>query len=283
MTGDISYAHSAQSPSGSVVIRAIENVTGRLALINRIADYQMEITRSGKSFWEVILEIYGIDLNLVSGCLSSIPRTGPLIVVANHPYGILDGLLLGYILSKARDDFRILAHNVFKKAKDLDQIVFPISFEQTKDAIHQNIETRKQALNYLTQGGCLGIFPGGTVSTSSSLFGKAMDPNWRRFTAKLVSRSQASVLPIFFYGSNSRLFQIASHLHINLRMGLLLNEFRRRIDSKAMISIGNILPYGELKNHKNDANAMMSYLRLKTYELSKDPEQGFKLGFDFDI
>ena len=98
MTGDISYAHSAQSPSGSVVIRAIENVTGRLALINRIADYQMEITRSGKSFWEVILEIYGIDLNLVSGCLSSIPRTGPLIVVANHPYGILDGLLLGYIL-----------------------------------------------------------------------------------------------------------------------------------------------------------------------------------------
>ena len=158
----------------------------------------------------------------------------------------------------------------------------PISFDESREAAEQNITTRRKALNYLREGGCIGIFPGGTVSTAVKPFGRAMDPNWRRFTAKLISKSGASVLPIHFEGTNSRLFQIASHLHINLRMGLLINEFRRKVDNEVKLSIGNILPSDELSARKNDANAMMNYLRNETYKLSTESERIFDVGFDFD-
>ncbi len=78
--------------------------------------------------------------------------------------------MMGHILSQARGDFRILANTVFRKAEDLDRIVLPISFDQSKEAMRQNLETRKAALDYLDQGGAIGIFPGGTVSTGATVF-----------------------------------------------------------------------------------------------------------------
>ncbi len=278
---EISYSGSAQSRAGRALIRSIENCTGRIGLIKRALDYDKEILRSGKNFWEVIVNRYHLDLDIVSGDFDCIPSEGPLLVVSNHPYGILDGLMLGYILSQKRKDFRILAHQVFKKSKELNKVILPISFDETKEAAKQNIATRSVALQHLKEGGCIGIFPGGTVSTAVKPFGKPMDPSWRRFTAKLVSKSEATVIPIFFYGSNSRLFQIASHIHYNLRMALLINEFKRRVDDKVMISIGKSLPDSELKNLRNDSNGLMDYLRIKTYGLSVDPKQEFDCGFEF--
>ena len=106
-----------------------------------------------RDFWEVIVERYGLSLDVVGGSLDNIPREGPLILVANHPYGILDGLMMGYILGQVRGDFRILAHRVFRKAKELDEIILPVSFDETKEAVAQNIQTRKDSLRYLANGG----------------------------------------------------------------------------------------------------------------------------------
>jgi putative hemolysin len=114
---DISYASSAKSKAGRAVIRSIENMTGRIRLIKKAKNYENEVAL-GRNFWEVILEKYKINLNIIEGSFDNIPKKGPVVVVANHPYGILDGLLLGHILSSTRKDFRILAHRIFKKAKD---------------------------------------------------------------------------------------------------------------------------------------------------------------------
>ena len=168
---DISYAHSAQSKSGRALIKVMENMTGRIGLLRRAEGYQSDIT-GDKSFWDVIVERYGLELDVVSGSLSDIPTTGPLIIVSNHPYGILDGLMMGYILDHVRTDFRILAHQVFKKSEDLKRVILPISFDETKEAVQLNLETRKTALDYLSQGGAIGIFPGGTVSTSAKMLSK---------------------------------------------------------------------------------------------------------------
>tara|TARA_B100001057_G_scaffold494282_1_gene590484 strand:- start:820 stop:1680 length:861 start_codon:yes stop_codon:yes gene_type:complete len=279
---DISYSSSAQSLAGRALIRSIENVTGRIGLIKRAANYDLEVA-SGKDFWEVIVNRYDLELDLISGSLKNINKSGPIVVVSNHPYGILDGLIMGYILSKTRGDFRILAHRVFKRAKDLDDVILPISFDEDKEAAKQNINTRKEALNYLKNGGCIGIFPGGTVSTSLKPFGKALDPSWRNFTAKLIAKSGANVIPIFFQGSNSRLFQIASHLHYNLRVGLMINEFRRKIDNKVKVAIGENLPLEQIKLRNNDPNGMMNYLRDQTYELSPEKNYYKEFGFDFEI
>ena len=188
------------------MIRTVENATGRLRLIKRAAGYHDDVAR-GEDFWEVMVRRYGLSLDVVGGALANIPADGPLVVVANHPYGILDGLMLGHILSQRRaGEFRILAHRVFRKAEDLDRVILPISFDETKEAVALNLETRKAALSYLAEGGAIGVFPGGTVSTSLKPFSRPMDPGWRSFTAKMIAKSGATVVPIYFDGANSRLF-----------------------------------------------------------------------------
>lgn len=278
---DISYAHSAESRGGRAIIRAVENVTGRLGLIRRAKGYELEVA-NGADFWQVMVGRYGLSLDIIAGSLDHIPQTGPLVVVSNHPYGILDGLMLGHILSSRRDgDFRILAHKVFRKAEDLDRVILPISFEETKEAVALNVATRKQALRYLADGGAIGIFPGGTVSTSAKPFSKPMDPGWRTFTAKMIAKSEATVVPVWFEGANSRLFQVASHLHSTLRMALLIKEFKRRTDEPVRVVIGEPIAANEINARANDPKAMMDFLRGRTYALSPTPLEP-DYGFEFE-
>ncbi|MBV0911544.1 lysophospholipid acyltransferase family protein [Anianabacter salinae] len=278
---EISYASSAQSRGGRAIIRVLENATGRLSLIKRAAGYETEVA-GGRDFWQVMVERYGLTLDVVGGAMSNIPANGPLILISNHPYGILDGLMMGHILSLARGDFRILAHRVFRKAEDLNKIILPIAFDETKEAVRQNLETRKTAHDYLRNGGAIGIFPGGTVSTAPKPFAHPLDPVWRTFTAKLISKSGATVVPVFFDGHNSRLFQVASHLHYTLRMALLINEFRARVDEPVRMVIGEPIPDMELKARYHDPKGMMDFLRQRTYALSPKPLKSTSYGFEFE-
>lgn len=278
---EISYAASAQSRGGRTLIRALENVTGRLSLIRRAAGYENDVAR-GQNFWDVIVQRYGLSLDVVGGALTNIPANGPLVLIANHPYGILDGLMMGHVLHIMRGDFRILANSVFRRAEDLNKIVLPISFDETKDAVKQNLQTRSDALSYLGKGGAIGVFPGGTVSTSARPFSRPMDPGWRNFTAKMIARSNATVVPIYFTGSNSRLFQVASHMHYNLRLGLLIKEFHARVDEPVKIVIGEPITSMQLEPLKSDPTAMMEYLRKATYALSPAPMKSYDKGYEFE-
>lgn len=278
---DITYAHSASTRGGRAMIRVMENVTGRMALIKRAQGYDKEISE-GRDFWQVMVERYGLSLDVVGGSLSNIPAQGPLVVISNHPYGILDGLMMGHILSELRGDFRILANSVFTKADDLNRVVLPISFDENKEAVRQNLKTRKEALRYLNDGGAIGIFPGGTVSTSARPFSKPMDPSWRSFTARMIAKSDATVVPIYFDGQTSRLFQIASHLHYTLRMGLLIKEFKKRVDAPVRVVIGDPISRDELQKRSNDARELMEFLRESTYALSPKPLKNMENGFEFE-
>lgn len=278
---EISYAHSSRSRGGRALIRLMENVTGRLGLIRRAMGYEVEVAQ-GRDFWQVMVDRYRLSLDLIGGSLDNIPKTGPVIVVSNHPYGILDGLMMGYILSKTRGDFRILANSVFRKAEDLNRIVLPISFDETKEAVRLNLETRKAALDYLAAGGAIGVFPGGTVSTSATPFSRPMDPGWRSFTAKMIAKSGATVVPVYFDGHNSRMFQLASHLHFSLRMGLLIREFRARVGTPVRVVVGEPIPVADLQARSKDTREMMDFLRKRTYALSPKPYKSYDYGFEFE-
>jgi putative hemolysin len=281
MTRDISYSYSASTRGGRAMIRLLENATGRLSLIKRAEGYEDEVA-NGRDFWEVIVERYGLGLDVMNGTLDSLPKDGSLIVIANHPYGILDGLIMGHILSVVRGDFRILANSVFRKAEELNKIILPVSFDETKEAMQQNIATRKRALDYLGQGGCIGLFPGGTVATAERPFGRPMDPGWRTFTARLIAKSNATVVPIYFDGHTSRLFQLASHMHTTLRLGLLIKEFGKRVDTSVRVAIGDPIPREEIDARAKDAREMMDFLRKATYELSPTPLTSYDYGFEFE-
>ena len=281
-TRSISYATSAETRGGRAVIRTVENATGRLGLIRRARGYEDELT-SGRDFWEVMVARMGVQLEMVSGSLSEIPRQEPLVVVANHPYGVLDGLVMGHILSEVRGrNFRILANSVFRRAAELEEVVLPIHFAQTEEALLANIETRKVALRHLSLGGAIGVFPGGTVSTSSKPFGRPMDPGWRSFTAKMISRSGAAVVPIYFDGANSRIFQIASHVHCTLRLALLLREFRAKSREPVRVAIGRPIDPALLAHYRHHPRAMMDFLRRETYALSPKPIRDMGYGFEFE-
>ncbi|SHI87718.1 Putative hemolysin [Shimia gijangensis] len=281
VTREISYAHSAATRGGRTLIRVLENATGRLGLIKRAEGYESEIAE-GRDFWRVMMERYGLSLEVVAGSLENVPRDGPLLLVANHPFGILDGMMMGHILSEVRGDFRILANNVFQKAEELNRIVLPISFAEDKAAVKLNLNTRKVALDYLNQGGAIGIFPGGTVSTAAKPFGRPLDPGWRSFTARMITKSNAQVVPVFFDGHTSRLFQIASHLHSTLRLGLLIKEFGKRVDTPVRVSIGKPIGQAELQVFSADSKGLMDFLRQRTYELSPKPVPVDGYGFEFE-
>ena len=279
---DISYAHSGQTRAGRALICAMENATGRLRLIRRANGYDKDVA-AGRDFWEVICARYGLTLDVTHGALEAIPAEGPLVIVANHPYGILDGLMMGRILSERRGgDFKVLANDVFCRAPDLQKVSLPINFDESKEAARANLASRAEALRYLGAGGAIGVFPGGTVSTAARRFSKPMDPSWRNFTAKMIARSGAMVVPIFFEGANSRLFQLASHLHYTWRIGMLIREFRARTNGPVRVAVGEPIGPEVLAPMAKEAKAVMDFLRKATYDLSPVPVDARRLGHEFE-
>lgn len=279
-TREISYAITAKSRKGRVLIRSVENATGRLRLIHRARGYDKDINEQN-NFWDVVTRRYGLSLDVIGGSLSNIPAEGPVVVISNHPYGILDGLMMGKILSSARTDFKIMAHKVFSKAEEISDSILPISFDGTKEALTMNLNTRKDALNYINSGGAVGIFPGGSVSSPERMFSRPMDPKWGSFSAKMISRSNATVVPVFFEGFNSRRFHVAGRMSRTLRTALLVNEFKRRINKPVKISVGEPLDRAALEAHIKDPRVLMEFLRGETYNLSSKPINTQEYGQDF--
>ena len=278
---DVSYAHSAQSKLGRAIIRCLENATGRSALLSRSPNLRTNM-HSIQNLWHSIMEGYGVTIDIMQGELGDIPVDQPFIVVANHPYGILDGLVMGSVLAQSGANFKIIANDIFNKAREISDKILPISFKNTREAISLNLRTRKNAITHLSHGGAIGIFPGGTVSTSSKLFSQPADPAWRSFTAKMIFKSNALVVPIFFDGNTSRIFQLASHLHPNIRAGLLLREFKLRLDKPVRIVIGKPIPRCRMDLFRNDSRKIMDFLRLETYKLSPNKNQTFEYGYEFE-
>ena len=153
-----------------------------------------------------------------------IPREGPIIFIANHPFGVVDGLALGEIISKVRDKFAILVNAVLCRNPQLDPFLLPIDFREIPEAMKTNINTRQEAINRLLNGEAIAIFPSGAVATAPFPGKEPVDLEWKRFVVKLITQSKATVIPLYFHGNNSFWFQLASYIHMNLRLGLLLFE-----------------------------------------------------------
>ena len=178
--------------------------------------------------------------------IKKIPKDGPLIIVANHPFGIVDGMIMCDIAARVRGDFRILINSVLCVDEDLNNHFLPVDFDQTKEAIKTNIATKQKATEAIKDGIPLVIFPSGHVSTADRFgFGKVVDAPWTTFAAKLIKESNATVVPIFFRGQNSRLFHVASHISMAFRSALLLNEARKRFGKTVEIEIGDPIPWQE--------------------------------------
>jgi len=261
----ISYTSPEDRLVRRVVINSIELSTGRKRLEKSYSRLKSLDIRDA-SIWGEVFSLLEIKLDLNTDKLASMKKTEPLVVIANHPYGVADGMALGYVLSKLRDDFYLIVNEVLCREAVLGKYFLPIDFKETKEAIVTNIKTRKRALSYLKDGGALGIFPSGGVSTTPKLFSRtAVDLEWKNFVNKLVMLEGVNVLPIFFKGQNSMSFQVASHIHPNLRLALLLKELDRKRGKSMEIVIGDMISHDDIR--KIPRKDLLPFLKKRTFEL----------------
>jgi putative hemolysin len=233
-----SYAGADDPALRRLTIRAIERLTGQPRLRRMYLDHQ-RCPRRGESFFDAAVRQLELRIEYGREELLAIPAAGPLVVVANHPFGVVDGLVIGHLLAKVRPDLKILTHSLLCRAPELRDHLLPIDFADTAAARATTLRSRAQALSWLDTGGALAVFPGGAVSTAEGPFGRrAVDPEWKLFTAKAITRARATVVPVFFAGQNSRLFRVASHFSLTLRLALLFHEVCNKIGTAVRVRIG---------------------------------------------
>ena len=155
--------------------------------------------------------------------MAHIPKSGPVIITANHPHGLVDGMVLAELIGRVRKDYKILTRSLLTDVDQIADFMIPVPFDHEEDAIGKSIEMRKRAMEHLANDGVIVIFPSGKVA-SDTMMGPVVEREWNPFTAKMIQRSNATVVPVFFPGANSRLYQIANQISATLRQGLLIRE-----------------------------------------------------------
>ena len=268
---DISYASKTEHNFAQrILIKTIEQVTGKRKLQKIYNEFSKKNT-SPRHFWTGILKSMNINIIDNSEQGIKIPAQGPLIMIANHPFGIIDGLIMCSLASKVRSDFKILTHETLQFAPELGKYILPIDFsENKKETIKNNIKTTQKAKRHLLNNGLLIIFPSGSVSVAKNTKSVAKDDEWKQFTAKILKQTKSDILPIYFDGKNGLLFHVfASKLkNQTLKYSSYIHETKKMIGKKINIYPGSVIKYSDLCKFSN-REKLTEYLKKKTYELGK--------------
>jgi putative hemolysin len=198
--------------------------------------------------------------------LARIPKTGPVVVVANHPFGAIEGIVLAATLLEVRSDVKLLANFLLDRVKELRDLFILVDPFQREHSARMNVAPLRQALRHLERGGVLAVFPAGEVASFDWRSRQIIDPTWSSTVARLIRRARCPVLPVFFEGHNSILFQSAGFVHPRLRSALLAREFFDRRGTRIRQRVGSPIPFKRLAQFEQD-DELTAYLRQRTYLL----------------
>ncbi len=265
----LSYAGTFTNPFKVFTIQAIEWLTAKLYLLSLIRAFEKSGAPVGVPFWSKAVRQMGIRVETPAEEIARIPATGAVIVVANHPHGLVDGMIMGELVSRVRGDFKILTRSLLTGIPEIEQFMIPVPFPHEENSRELGLQMRDLTMTHLKAGGLVILFPAGKVATSESWFGPAVEAEWNVFTHKMIHRSGAQIVPINFTGQNSRAFQIANHLGDTLRQGLLLYEIKRACFKPQRPFVGGPLSADELKKWEGNPRGFLAWLRQHTLDLSK--------------
>ncbi len=262
-------------PFGGVAARVCERA---LALTQLNAVYERTQRAGDAPFSTRVLHELGVQLQVCDAELNSIPRHGPLVVVANHPFGGLDGLVLLELLQRIRDDARLLANYLLARLPEMNSACLFVDPFGGSSAAIRNRAAMKAAVRWVAQGGALGVFPAGEVAHFTLNRGCVTDPAWSDSIARLALHARATVVPLYFHGRNSRLFQALGMIHPRLRTAMLPRELLRLQGQRVRVEIGTPITPARLErisrnqatdggSRKQEAAQVTEYLRLRTYIL----------------
>lgn len=264
----ISYASTFEDPWKAAFIQVVEAFTGKLTILRLVREFERRGAPQGQAFWRAALDVMGIELQTPQEQLDRIPKTGPLIVVANHPHGMVDGMMFADLIGRVRPDYRILTRSLLTGIDEVaGSFMIPVPFPHDPDAQRKGVEMRSRAMKQLENGGAVALFPSGGVAASETFFGPAIEGEWNVFTAKMIRKSGATVLPVRFQGQNSRAYQIANKISPMLRQGLLLHEIVYALNKPQAPIVGHPLPQDEIARRQDDPRGFMAWLRAHTMAL----------------
>lgn len=264
----LTYSNTFDNPVKRNIIRVIELLTGKTRIARRVRRFEKQGTVKGRAFWRATLDVMGIDLLTPADQLARIPKTGPVIFVANHPHGLVDGMILADLIGRVRDDYRILTRSLLTGIdEDAASYMIPVPFPHEPKAQKKMVEMRCAAMEHLKSGGLVALFPSGIVASSDSMMGEAIEREWNVFTAKMIRTSGATVVPCFFPGSNSRAYQVANQISATLRQGLLLQEIVHAMDKPQKPVVGLPIDSAKITARAGDPRAFMAWLRDWTLAL----------------
>ncbi|MBN2106486.1 MAG: lysophospholipid acyltransferase family protein [Deltaproteobacteria bacterium] len=226
--------------------------------------YRQARYRQPETFFNTCLSALGVHVSFSPEEAAAIPRQGPLIVVANHPFGGIDGVILGALLTGIRSDVKILGNYFLQHIPELRELIIPVDPFGGSGSARKNVRSMKEALRWLQSGGSLMTFPSGEVSHLCLGRWGIADKPWSEHVAWLARRSGAAAVPVYFQGRNSAMFQLAGMVHPRLRTMLLPREVINKKSRTIRMHIGSPISFRSLAEFQTD-KAMIDYLRLSTY------------------
>lgn len=265
----LTYANSFDDPRTSFAIKTIEWFTGKLKILRMVNKFERHnADYRGQNFWRGALNIMGIELQTPEEQLANIPKDGPVVVVANHPHGMVDGMIFADLIGRVREDYRILTRSVLTGLDEAaTSFMIPVPFPHDPEAQRKMVEMRANAMNHLAEGGVVALFPSGVVMSSDTWWGPPIEREWNVFTAKMIRKSGAKVVPIYFPGRNSRAYQIANRISAVLRQGLLLHEIVRSCNTPQTPVVGTPLTDDQMELLAQNPRGFMAWLRQHTLNL----------------
>lgn len=263
----LSYAGTFTNPFKAGTIRVIEWLTAKITLLKLIRDFERSGAPFGSPFWPKAIRHMGIRIDTPPNEIARIPATGPVVVVANHPHGLVDGMVMAEMVNRVRPDFKILTRSLLTGIPEVAEFMIPVPFPHEENARALGLQMRSLTMEHLKQGGVIIVFPAGKVACSESWFGPAIESEWNVFTHKMIQRSGATIVPIHFTGRNSRTYQIANRVSATLRQGLLLYEIKRALFKPQRPFIGTPILASELDKWDGNPRGFLAWLRQHVLDL----------------
>lgn len=251
-----------------------EHALGLKTLNNYYQQRQHNLGSHG--FLRYSLNTLNIQHHIASGQLTSIPQDGAVVVIANHPFGAIEGIALAELLLQRRTDIKILANQFLQRVPELADLFIGVDVLSGQCASQINTQGIKQAVRHLNNRGLLLVFPAGEVSAWQVGHKQITDKSWHRLIGMMVRKTGADSLPVYIEGHNSVLFHTAGLLHPRLRTLLLARELLNKRNQSINMHIGELINATEMKSLDTD-EAITSYLRLNTYLLARRAHRNDRL------
>ncbi|ESY10173.1 GNAT family N-acetyltransferase [Mesorhizobium sp. C386A] len=287
---ELSYANASQPALTRWFIHSIEGLSGRDRYAALYDFWRRQVAPTGERVFSRMLQLIDVKVRSTDQWPpAGLPDT-PLVIVANHPFGIGDGIAVLSLVEQLGRPFRVMIHKDLLKIREMEPYSLPIDFSETKDAVKNNMAVRHEAVRLLKEGVTIVVFPAGGVATAPKGFGRARDLPWKMFPARLVQDAKASVVPMHFSGQNGRLFHLVSgpmnmaeregrlakfvgKASLTLRLSMLIREFARLSGKAIDVRVGDVLSWAELESLR-DRKALLERLHRGVFDLAPDAPRG---------